>query len=280
MNKNSTAYTVVFAAVVCLVCGVAVASAAVVLREQQEINKVIDKKSKVLSASGLLPEGKVTAEEVSRLYDENVTPKVYDLKTGQLAAGVDAATFDQKQAMKDVETSVSAPPNPAQVMRIPHQALVYEIGKGGKTDSLVLPVEGKGLWSTLYGFLALSVDTSTIQGLIFYQHGETPGLGGEVDNPRWQQLWADRKPFNDKYEPVIAVIKGQAGTSQDDPHHVDGLSGATITSRGVTDLLQFWLGKHGYGPTLETYRKRHQGTDTATVEHGNEPGAPPRAHGR
>jgi Na+-transporting NADH:ubiquinone oxidoreductase subunit C len=102
--------------------------------------------------------------------------------------------------------------------------------------------------------LALSADTETVQGLIFYQHGETPGLGGEVDNPRWRKLWEGRKPFDDSYVPVIEVLKGSAGSVEEDPHHVDGLSGATITSRGVTSLVQFWLGENGYGPTLAHYR--------------------------
>lgn len=254
MDKNSTAYTVLFAAAVCLICGVAVASAAVGLSDQQTKNKLLDKRSKVLAAAGLLPEGKVTAEEVTRLYEANVTPRIFDLKTGDPVDDADPSLFDQQKASKDPNTSTAIPSNPAQVARLPHQAVVYEIGTEGNTESLVLPVEGKGLWSTLYGFLALSADTETIEGLIFYQHGETPGLGGEIDNPRWRQLWVGRKPFNEKFEPVITVVKGQAGPVEKDPHRVDGLSGATITARGVSHLVQFWLGNQGYGPTLSQYR--------------------------
>lgn len=254
MDKNSTLYTVIFAAAVCLICGVAVASSAVGLREQQETNKVVDKKSKVLAAAGLLPEGKVDAATITSLYEENVVPKVFNLKSGAPAEGIDAGTFDLKKAMKDPEMSTDAPENAAKVPRIPENSLVYEIQKDGKIESLVLPVEGKGLWSTLYGFLALSSDTQTVQGLIFYQHGETPGLGGEVDNPNWRQLWVGRKAFDAEFTPALEVLKGPAGSVEEDPHHVDGLSGATITSRGVTNLVQFWLGEHGYGPTLEQYR--------------------------
>jgi Na+-transporting NADH:ubiquinone oxidoreductase subunit C len=256
MDKNSTIYTVIFAAAVCLVCGVAVASSAVGLREQQEKNKVVDRKAKVLAAAGLLPEGKVTAEEVTKLYAESVVPRVVNLKTGESVEGTDPASFDMQAAMKDPATSESAPDNPAKVSRIPEQGLYYEIQSGGKTESLVLPVEGKGLWSTLYGYLALESDTVTIKGLIFYQHGETPGLGGEVDNPRWQSLWDGRKAFDAEFKPVVEVAKGEAGSVEQDPHRVDGLSGATITSRGVTHLLRFWLGEHGYGPTLTRYREQ------------------------
>ena len=93
-------------------------------------------------------------------------------------------------------------------------------------------------------------DLQTIEGLVFYQHGETPGLGGEIDNPKWRALWKDRKAFDSAGEIEISVIKGQAGTPERDPHHVDGLSGATITARGVTHLLHFWLGQHGFQPYL------------------------------
>lgn len=254
MDKNTTGYTVIFAAAVCLVCGIAVASAAVGLREKQEVNKLIDKKSKVLAAVGLLPEGKVPAETIARLYESNVVPRVIELTTGEPAADIDSASFDMQEAMKDPEQSAPAPQNPAQVRNLPTHGLLYEIQEDGVTKSLVIPVQGKGLWSTLYGFLALSVDTETIQGLIFYQHGETPGLGGEVDNPKWRERWVGRKAFDKNHDPVIEVIKGQAGSVKEDPHRVDGLSGATITARGVTHLVQFWLGESGYGPALAKYR--------------------------
>jgi Na+-transporting NADH:ubiquinone oxidoreductase subunit C len=132
--------------------------------------------------------------------------------------------------------------------------MIYHVMEAGSVARLIIPVEGKGLWSTLYGFLALEKDVDTITGITFYQHGETPGLGGEVDNPKWKALWKGRKAFNADQEPTIEVLKGQAGSVQDAPHHVDGLSGATITSRGVTYLVQFWLGEHGFGPYLAKFR--------------------------
>jgi Na+-transporting NADH:ubiquinone oxidoreductase subunit C len=106
----------------------------------------------------------------------------------------------------------------------------------------------------LYGFVALRADFDTIHGLTFYKHGETPGLGGEVDNPRWRAKWADRKVFDENFDPAIRVIKGPAGPPEEAPFEVDGLSGATITSNGVTYLMQFWLGEDGFGPYLEKLR--------------------------
>lgn len=259
MDKNSTLYTVLFAAAICLLCGIAVASSAVALREKQETNKLLDRKSKVLEAAGLLPEGNVPPATITQLYEENVIPKVVLLKTGDEATDIDPATFDLQQAMKDPEKSAKTPANPAQVARIPQHSLLFEIQKDGVTETLVLPVEGKGLWSTLYGYMALSADTETVKGLIFYQHGETPGLGGEVDNPRWRARWVGRKAFDENHEPALEVIKGSAGSVEADPHRVDGLSGATITARGVMHLVRFWLGELGYGPTLERYRSQSAG---------------------
>ena len=140
-----------------------------------------------------------------------------------------------------------APENTAGLTRLPDQVLVYELrDERGALDLVVLPVSGVGLWSTLYGFVALDADLQTVRGLTFYDHGETPGLGGEVDNPRWKALWPGRTVF-DGDEVRIEVIRGRAGPVDEDPYRIDGLAGATITSRGVTNLLRFWLGEQGFG---------------------------------
>jgi Na+-transporting NADH:ubiquinone oxidoreductase subunit C len=140
------------------------------------------------------------------------------------------------------------------VFRLPNNALVYHVLKDGKTDTLILPIEGYGLWSVLYGYLAVDKDANTIKGITFYAHAETPGLGGEVDNPKWKSLWPGRKIYDDKDQPALTVIKGHAGDPKQDPHHVDGLSGATITSNGVTNLMKFWFGKDGFGPYMAKFK--------------------------
>lgn len=251
---HSTGFTVMFAAAVCVVCSIFVAGAAVVLKEPQEANKLLDRQSKVLDVAGLVGEGEsLSSKEISARYAENIKPQLIDLATGKPAEG-DVATFDQKKAAADPATSRAAPANDAKVARLPNQAVVYKVEDKGELKGLVLPIEGKGLWSTLYGFLALEADAKTIEGITFYEHGETPGLGGEVDNPRWKALWKDRIAFDGNWHPKISVKKGPAGSAKDDPFHVDGLSGATITSRGVTSLVQFWLGDNGFGPYLAAYR--------------------------
>ena len=116
----------------------------------------------------------------------------------------------------------------------------------------MLPVNGYGLWSTLYGFLTLDTNTKTVKGLGFYSHAETPGLGGEVDNPKWKAQWNGKVVFDEDYQPNIRVEK--SGNVKGE-NSVDALSGATITSRGVENLLHYWLGDHGYGPFLAQFRK-------------------------
>ena len=256
MARDSTGYTVGFAALVCVLCGIGVAGAAVALKPRQDENKVLDQQKQVLLVAGLLKPGQAAnPAEIKALFDKNIRPEVINLKTGALAKDIKAEGFDQRRAQKDPATSTAAPDNAAKVFRLPNNALVYHVLKDGKTDMLILPIEGYGLWSVLYGYLALDDDTNTVKGITFYAHAETPGLGGEVDNPKWKAGWAGRKIFDDKGQVALSVIKGQAGPAPADPHHIDGLSGATITSNGVTNLVKFWFGKDGFGPYLEQFRK-------------------------
>ena len=252
----SNGYTIGFAGAVCVFCSIFVAGSAVALKEKQDLNAVVDKQTQVLKVAGLVQEGEpIAPAEVTKRFEDNLVPRIIDLASGEYVDDVDAKTFDTQAAMADPATSIEAPTNDAKVQRLPKQAKIFELKRpDGSVGAIILPVQGKGLWSTLKGFIALSPDTTTVEGLTFYSHAETPGLGGEVDNPKWKALWPGRKAFDDKGEVKIEVIKGQAGPAAEDPYRVDGLSGATITSRGVSHLVQFWLGKEAFGPYLEKVR--------------------------
>jgi Na+-transporting NADH:ubiquinone oxidoreductase subunit C len=254
MRHNNT-YIVGFAAVVCLVCSVFVATSAVSLRARQEVNRVLDRQKKVLTVAGLIEEGQdIQPQRVQELFDLNIQAKVVELSSGEPDPEVDPAAFDQQKAQNDPARSRAAPPNAAGVRRLPNDALVYLLKSEDEVAKIILPIEGKGLWSTLYGYLALAPDTTTIEGIIFYEHGETPGLGAEIDNPSWKALWQGRQAFDEDWDPAITVIKGHAGPPDTDPYRVDGLSGSTITARGVSELVRFWLGEDGFGPYLERFR--------------------------
>jgi Na+-transporting NADH:ubiquinone oxidoreductase subunit C len=126
---------------------------------------------------------------------------------------------------------------------------VYLVKKDGKLDQVILPIDGKGLWGSLYGFLALSDDLNSVRGITFYEHAETPGLGGEIDNPTWQAKWGGKKVYDKEGSVQLSLAKGVA--DQNNPHQVDGLSGATLTANGVTDLVQYWLGDDAFKKFLE-----------------------------
>ncbi|MEM9071100.1 MAG: Na(+)-translocating NADH-quinone reductase subunit C [Myxococcota bacterium] len=264
-KEFTTKYVAVFAIAVCFVCAIFVASIAVGLKSKQEHNARVDRLSKVLSVAGLVAEGEVlTQQEVIDRFEENVEARAVDLQTGSYDESIDVATYDQRARAKDEATSRVAPANDAKVRRLPNRALVYLVKDGDSIRRVILPIEGYGLWSTLYGFLALDRDLRTIRGITFYEHGETPGLGGEVENPRWQAGWEGRLAFNDEGEVALEVVKGTAGSVDADPYSVDGLSGATITSRGVTYLIQFWLGDDGFGPYLDSIRDELAAADFST----------------
>ena len=254
--QHNTRYTFLFAGAVCVVCGILVSTSAVSLADRQAENAAIDKMKNVLTVSGLAAsDEKLSTEEIRNRFQTSVKPMTIELATGEVTDAVDPETYDQNAAAVDPETSRTAPANAAAVKRLPDYALIYEIvDDSGTPEMLVLPIEGYGLWSTLYGFLALDVDLNTIRGLSFYQHGETAGLGGEVDNPNWKALWPGRQAFDDAGQVAIEVIKGNAGPPDADPYHVDGLSGSTLTGRGVTNMLHFWLSENGFGPFFEKYR--------------------------
>jgi len=255
---DSTGYTVMFATGVSVACALLVASAAVGLRDRQEVNAQLYKQKNVLLAASLVKPGQaVSSAEVQAIFDRSIRVRAVDLKTGQLLPEdkFDAKGYDQRKARNDPAQSRAAPANDAQVARLPNYGTVYQVqGADQRVEQLVLPIEGMGMWGTVYGFLSLDRDGNTVRGLTFYEQKETPGLGGEIANPKWQALWVGRKAYDASWAPQLAVIKGQAGPPQNDPHHVDGLSGATITSNGITRVVRFWLSDQGYAPYLKTVR--------------------------
>ncbi len=253
--QHSTAYIIGFSTVVCVICALFVATSEVSLRPLKERNIRIDRQKNILSVAGLMETGeKLSAEQIEDRFAQSIRPVLIDLATGGENTGLDPASFDQRAAARDPSRSSVAPPNPSKVLRVPDQALIYEVVSNGKLDSIIIPIEGYGLWSVLYGYLALAPDLRTIQGITYYDQKETAGLGGEVDNPNWKAKWIGRKAFDERGRIKIAVAKGPAGPPDKDPYRVDGLSGATITSRGVTNMLQFWLGAEGFGPYLNRLR--------------------------
>lgn len=256
-NKESTSRTIIVALVLCIVCSLVVSSAAVLLKDKQDANKKIDRYSNILAAAGLLNENESVEEQFNTL----ITSRVVDLDSGHFTDAVDAATFDQLRSAKDssLSESLNSRDDLAKISRRENYSMVYLVETNGQLEKIILPVRGYGLWSTLYGFLALESDGNTIAGLGFYQHGETPGLGGEIDNPNWKSLWPGKKVYKNG-EVEIALIKGAvAPGAKGADYEIDGLAGATLTSRGVTNLVHFWLGEKGFQKFLSNLRSGEAG---------------------
>ncbi len=251
-NNDTMGKTLLVTILLCVVCSVVVSAAAVILKPQQVANKELDRKSNILAAAGIVDPSK----SVDELFKQ-ITTKYVDLETGKY---VDVpAGYDDAKAAKDPAQNVvlTRQQDKAGIKTIAQVKPVYLVqGADGSVEKVVLPVHGKGLWSTMYGFLALEGDLNTVVGLGFFSHGETPGLGGEVDNPSWKELWPGKKVYGeDTTEPQLGLIKGSVDPSTPNAEYkIDGLSGATLTSNGVTHLVQFWMGENGYAPFLNNLR--------------------------
>ncbi len=262
-KNDSIQKTVLVAFLLCVVCSVIVAASVVILKPIQEKNKALNLKENILVAAGLLKAG--SGKQAIESTFEKITPKLVDVSTGEYVT-VDAVNrkdinnYDQKKASKDPKLSVviDGEKDIATIKRRAKYAKVYVLEEAGKIERIILPVKGYGLWSTLYGFIALEGDANTIVGLGFYEHAETPGLGGEVDNPNWKAQWPGKKVYDlaQSPEPRIKLVKGVVDRNSPDAiYGVDGLSGATLTSNGVSNLLRFWLGSDGFQKYLDKMRK-------------------------
>lgn len=249
-NKDSTGGTIGVALALCIVCSVLVSTAAVSLKPAQSANKAIDFKRNILVAAGLYEPGKSVEEQFGQ-----VSTKLVDLNTGKFTE-VEEGTerFDQRKAAKDPSrsTRLTAEEDIAKIGRRENVAKVYVVEGANGVETVILPVKGYALWSTVYGFLAVGSDLNSVVGIGFYEHAETPGLGGEIDNPKWKALFPGKKLYNDQGQVGLGVIKGSA--PQDSEFLIDGLSGATLTSRGIDNMIKFWLGEKGYAGFLENLK--------------------------
>ena len=260
MNNNSTIKTYLVVLIVCLVCSFLVSTAAVKLGPRHKENQRLEKIKNILLVADLYAEN----VDIDTVYQQTIKTQWLNLKTATLLNKTplrfEKLSFDA--LAKDPEYGEKIPSNLdiANITRRPNYMPIYFVKKANKVQKIILPVYGKGLWSTLYGFLALESDAKTISGITFYQHGETPGLGGEISNLRWQKLWQGKQAFDATSNVAIRVIKGEvAPNSSKAIYQVDGLSGATLTSRGVNNLVHYWLGSDGYGPfLLELRRQGHE----------------------
>jgi len=263
-DKNSVRNTLSVSFTVCLFCAFLTALAAVLLKSRQDTNTAYDRNITVLKAAGLLPERPDKAN-VAEIF-KNIRPVMINLSDGKQISAKwdDAQKFDPESAGRSEDNgyALSADADVAGIKRMTKLASVFEVF-GTEPDNtlkkIILPFYGAGLWGIMRGYLAFEPDAETISQIVFYDHKETPGLGGEVDNPKWQSLWKGRKAYRGD-EIALRVIKS-AGKETVSPYEVDGISGATITSRSVSEMIRFWLGTNGYFNYLRRMQHTAAGKD-------------------
>lgn len=249
-NNDTIKKTIIVTLLLCIVCSIIVSASSVMLKPLQIANKQLDFNKNILAAAGLYKEGESVAEQFKQ-----VQTKMVDLRIGKFAA--DIVNYDQRKAAKDPKfsASIGKADDIAGISRREHFSQVYLVNDAQGLNTIILPIRGYGLWSTLYGFLALEADMQTVVGIGYYEHGETPGLGGEVDNPNWKSLWPGKQVFDSSGDVVLSVIKGKVSANTPFPKHkVDGLSGATLTTKGVDNMIKYWLGDNGYAQFLSNLK--------------------------
>ena len=245
-KKESLGKTVGIVVAVCLVCSIVVSGAAVGLRSLQQTNADLDKKSNILNAAGLYKMG-MSNKEIESVYDSKVEPRFVNLDEGTFVEAP-KPDYDMYKAAKETEYSTKVTNSNVGFQRRPNVASVYLVrDDAGDVSRIILPVHGSGLWDLMYGFLAVDADGQTVRELIYYQQKETPGLGGEVQNPAWQDKW-DGKELYENGEVAIRVVKN---ANPSNPHTIDALSGATLTSNGVENTIRYWVGEQGFGQFLK-----------------------------
>lgn len=242
-KKETLGKTVGVVIAVCLVCSIIVSGSAVGLRSLQETNAKLDQQSNIVEAAGLLEQA---SGDIAGTYAKYIEERFVDLSSGKFVeVGKD---FDMYKAAKQQDYSVKVENSNVGFQYRSSVANIFLVkDDAGKISRIILPVNGSGLWDMMYGYLALDVDGNTVRELVYYKQKETPGLGGEVQNPSWKAQWDGKKLYKDGE--VAIQVKKNADSSSD--YAVDALSGATLTSNGVQNTLNYWAGDNGFGPFLK-----------------------------
>lgn len=237
MRVHSNTYTFIFALIVCMVCSFTLSLVSEGLREKKEFNVQLDIKKNILKAVGLRDPLPVKADNdtIFSIYNDKVQELVID-ESGDIVEG------KLPEDIQEGETLYS----------------LYIYKENEEVLAYAFPIVGKGLWSTLYGYFALEPDGITVRGITFYKHGETPGLGAEIEKDWFQNNFKGKKVWDIKESQLTptVVIKGKVSDKyQGDQaqYYVDGISGATMTSKGVTEMLDRWL--RAYEPFFAKIRK-------------------------
>lgn len=259
MNNDSPAKALLVVLLVAVVCSSLVSAAVVILRPIQLNNQLLERSRNIMQLTGLLGEGAEPGDEEMLALYKSLDTRIVDIDKGLFDSSVNADTFDKRRAASNPELSVAVPAeyDQASLGRRSRYAPVYLVWREEQFDRIILPIRGAGMWSTLYGYLALEADLNTVAAATFYEHAETPGLGDQITRPDWLAQWKGRQIYDAQGELRFMVSAGRvepgSSTAQ---YEVDALTGATVTADAVTAIVHYWLGPHGYQPLLDQLREQ------------------------
>ncbi|MCD6527171.1 MAG: Na(+)-translocating NADH-quinone reductase subunit C [Desulfuromonas sp.] len=255
MSNDSILKTFLVAFLLCVVCSVLVCMAALVRIDKEAYNKQLEIRKTVLAAGGFqqqIDDG----GNIDELFTTNMELKLIDLDSGEFTTAVDSVTYNQKEAVSDPALSEAIPADldVAGIGTRAKYAAVYQATNG----DLVLPIRGAGMWGPMYGYVAVADDCTTIKGFTFYQHAETPGLGAEVDNPRWKAQWPGKQIFDNSGALALKIVKNgrMDPNAADAINTIDGLAGATVTGNKVQGIVRYWFSQHGFGKFLANQKAK------------------------
>jgi Na+-transporting NADH:ubiquinone oxidoreductase subunit C len=256
VNRNGAGYTVLFTFAVCAVCSVFVAGAYELLGERQRADAAVFRMLDILKITGLAEKDEALERDEIVERFEAIRPRAVNMETRRIDPEVDARLYDQREAANDPTQSFEAPPNDAGVRRVPEFAVVYErLDDAGRVEQMLLPIHGQGYGGQIYGFLALGGDLNTVRDIVFYEHEETPTLGGRITRSSWRGNWPGRRIYDEAGNVALRLV-ADAPPAAEDPFKVDAVSRATVTTTGVQNMLNFWMGPQGFGPFLADYREQ------------------------
>lgn len=258
-KQDSTIRTFVVIGVLCLVCSLLVCISVVALKDLQEKAMNVDREKSILAAAQIA----FTDSDVSKTYADRIEARLLDLSTGEFVTdkdklksilgdgSIDGYNFVSAAKLPDSSITIPADQDLAKIRTRAKYMPVYLVRSASGYSSIILPFYGQGLWSTMYGYLSVGTDGNTIRGVKYYSHGETPGLGAEIENPAFTALWVNKKLYDEAGNVAFKVSK----KVENKDYEVDALSGATLTSNGVSTSVEYWANSNGYGPFLQKVKK-------------------------
>ncbi|GIU19226.1 Na(+)-translocating NADH-quinone reductase subunit C [Shewanella colwelliana] len=241
-KKDTVVGTMIFTIILCLSCSFMITGTAEVLKERKLAKKRDELKRYVLMAADVDISGD---KDFRQIFEKSVTPLLVELDTGVVDTEANVLDFDDRMAAINPETSSKPKKDTAKIRSRADKARAFKVfDDNGQLHAVVLPIYGKGLWSMIYGYVAVKPDFNTIENVVFYEHGETPGIGDFLNDTEWTDKFKGKQLFDEKGKVSFKVVKG--GAKAGDVHGVDAVSGATMTGRGVQRAVQFWFGSEGF----------------------------------